>query len=358
MQMLQLTYTIISDKIKKDYRMKLLKTLSLSVASLALMSAASYAGTLDNVKKAGVIKCGVSTGIAGFSATDSNGVWKGIDVDFCKSVAATVLGDASKVKYVSLTAKERFTALQSGEIDVLARSSTWTATRDTSLGLNFAGVNYYDGQGFLVNKSLGINDAKELDGATFCIQAGTTTELNLTDYFKANNMEYKAVTYDTSGQTIDGFKKGRCDAVTSDASQLYGLKLKMKNPDSVKVLPQIISKEPLGPVVRQGDDKWFNVVKWTMYAIIEAEELGLTSSNVDKNMNSTNPSIKRLLGSSGKAGENLGLDSKWAYNAIKQVGNYGESFDRNVGKDSKLNIARGLNNLWNKGGLMYPMPVR
>ncbi len=338
--------------------MNVLKTLLLSVASLALMATASSAGTLDNVKKAGVIKCGVSTGIAGFSATDSKGVWKGLDVDFCKSVASAVLGDASKVKYIPLTAKERFTALQSGEIDLLARSSTWTATRDTSLGLNFAGVNYYDGQGFLTNKSLGIKSAKELNGATFCIQAGTTTELNLTDYFKSNNMNYKAVTYDTSGQTIDGFKKGRCDVVTSDASQLYGLKLKMKDPNSVIVLPEIISKEPLGPVVRQGDDKWFNVVKWTMYAILEAEELGLTSANVDQNMNSKNPSIKRLLGSSGKAGANLGLDAKWAYNAIKQVGNYGESFDRNLGKGSALNIDRGLNKLWNKGGLMYPMPIR
>ncbi|WP_022942477.1 amino acid ABC transporter substrate-binding protein [Psychromonas hadalis] len=337
--------------------MKLTK-IALLFGLTALVPTFASADTLAQVLKKGTLNCGVSTGIPGFSATDSKGVWKGIDVDFCRAVASAVLGDASKIKYIPLTAKERFTALQSGEIDVLSRASTWTATRDTSLGLNFAGVNYYDGQGFLVNKSLGINSAKELDGATFCIQAGTTTELNLTDYFKANNMEYKSVTYDTSGQTIDGFKKGRCDAVTSDASQLYGLRLKMKDPSSVKVLPEIISKEPLGPVVRQGDDVWFNVVRWTLFALLEAEELGVSSMNVDKMLKSDNPSVKRLLGTSGKAGENLGLKSDWAYQIVKNVGNYGESFDKHVGKDSPLNIDRGLNNLWNKGGLMYSMPVR
>ena len=316
------------------------------------------ADTLKDVQKKGVLNCGVSTGIPGFSATDSKGVWKGIDVDFCRSVATAVLGDPEKVKYIPLTAKERFTALQSGEIDLLARASTWTATRDTSLGLNFAGVNYYDGQGFLVSKSLGVKSAKELDGATFCIQAGTTTELNLTDYFKSNKMEYKPVTFDTSGQTIDAFNKGRCDAITSDASQLYGLRLKAPKPDSLIVLPEIISKEPLGPVVRQGDDRWFNIVRWTMFAIIEAEELGVNSNNAKKMLKSENPAVKRLLGTSGKAGENLGLKSDWVYQIVSNVGNYGEMFDRNVGKDSPLKIDRGLNNLWNKGGLMYPMPVR
>ncbi|MCE2594857.1 amino acid ABC transporter substrate-binding protein [Motilimonas cestriensis] len=327
-------------------------------AALALIPMTSSAGTLENVVKKGELNCGVSTGIPGFSATNSKGVWEGIDVDFCKAIASAVLGNADKVKYIPLTAKERFTALQSGEIDVLVRSSTWTSSRDTSLGLNFAGVNYYDGQGFLINKKLGISSAKELDGATFCIQAGTTTELNLTDYFKSQKMEYKAVTYDTSGQTIDGFKKGRCDAVTSDASQLYGLRLKMDDPNSVMVLPEIISKEPLGPVVRQGDDDWFNVVRWSLFAVLEAEELGITMANVDAQMKSDNPSVKRLLGTSGDAGASLGLDAKWAYNMIKQVGNYGEMFDRNVGKDSPLNIDRGLNKLWNQGGLMYPMPIR
>ncbi|MEJ6078132.1 amino acid ABC transporter substrate-binding protein [Vibrio sp. 1-Bac 57] len=332
--------------------------LALLVGLTAAIPSLSHADTLQDVMEKDVLNCGVSTGIPGFSAADSKGVWKGIDVDMCRSVASAVLGDASKVKYIPLTAKERFTALQSGEIDLLARSSTWTATRDTSLGLNFAGVNYYDGQGFLISKKLGVTSAKELDGATFCIQAGTTSELNLTDYFKSNGMEYKAVTYDTSGQTIDGFKKGRCDAVTSDASQLYGLKLKMDDPNTVMVLPEIISKEPLGPVVRQGDDNWFNVVRWSLFAALEAEELGVTSSNAEAMMKSENPSIKRLLGTTGNAGENLGLKSDWAYQIVKQVGNYSEMFDKNVGKDSPLNIDRGLNKLWNQGGLMYAMPIR
>lgn len=338
--------------------MKLLKTLSLSVATLALASTVSSADTLDSVKEKGVLTCGVSTGIAGFSATDSNGEWKGIDVDMCKAVASAVFGDASKIKYVPLTAKERFTALQSGEIDMLSRSTTWTLTRDASLGLNFAGVNYYDGQGFLVNTSIGVNSAKELDGATVCIQAGTTTELNVTDYFKANKMTYKPITYDTSGQTIEGFKSGRCDVVSSDASQLYGLVLKVKDPTSVKVLPEIISKEPLGPVVRQGDDKWFNIVKWSHIAMLNAEELGINSKNVDSMLTSANPDVQRILGESGDGGKNLGLDAKWSYNIIKNVGNYGEAYDRNVGMGSPLKIARGLNKLWNQGGLQYGAPIR
>ncbi|MCP4971623.1 MAG: amino acid ABC transporter substrate-binding protein [Arcobacter sp.] len=338
--------------------MKILKTASLSVAALALATTLSSADTLDSIKSKGVLSCGVSTGIAGFSATNSSGEWKGIDVDGCKAVASAVFGDPSKVKYVPLTAKERFTALQSGEIDVLFRATTWTATRDTSLGLNFAGVNYYDGQGFLVSKDIGVKSALELDGATVCIQAGTTTELNLTDYFKANKMTYKPITYDTSGQTIEGFKSGRCDVVTSDASQLYGLVLKVKDPSKVTVLPEIISKEPLGPVVRQGDDKWFNIVKWSHIAMLNAEEMGVTSKNVDSLMSSKNPGIKRLLGTSGEAGKNLGLDAKWAYNIIKNVGNYGESFKRNVGQDSPLKIDRGINKLWNKGGLQYGAPIR
>lgn len=338
--------------------MKLLKTASMGIAALAMATTVSTADTLDSVKKNGVIQCGVSTGISGFSSTDSSGKWVGLDVDMCKAVASAVFGDASKVKYVPLTAKERLTALQNGEIDLLSRSTTWTHTRDTSLGLNFAGVNYYDGQGFLVSKNIGVTSAKELDGATVCIQAGTTTELNLTDYFKANKMTYKPITYDTSGQTIEGFKSGRCDVVTSDASQLYGLKLKVKDPNAVMVLPEIISKEPLGPVVRQGDDKWFNIVKWSHIAMLNAEELGITKANVDSKLKSKNPNIKRLLGVSGNAGENLGLDAKWAYNIIKNVGNYGESFAKNVGKDSPLKIDRGLNKLWTDGGLQYGAPIR
>jgi general L-amino acid transport system substrate-binding protein len=343
--------------LNKEHLMKLTK-IALLLGATALVPNLATAGTLEDVIKKGTLNCGVSTGIPGFSATDSKGVWKGLDVDLCRAVASAVLGDAEKVKYIPLTAKERFTALQSGEVDLLSRTTTWTATRDTSLGLNFAGVNYYDGQGFLVTKELGVTSAKELDGATFCIQAGTTSELNLTDYFKSNGREYKGVTYDTSGQTIDGFKKGRCDAVTSDASQLYGLRQKMDDPSSTVVLPEIISKEPLGPVVRQGDDAWFNIVKWTMFATLEAEELGVTQANVDEMLKSENPSIKRLLGTSGTAGENLGLKSDWAYKIVKNVGNYGESFDKHVGKDSPLDIDRGLNNLWNKGGLMYSMPIR
>ncbi|MDZ7819757.1 MAG: amino acid ABC transporter substrate-binding protein [Aliarcobacter sp.] len=338
--------------------MKLLKTISLSLATLALASTVSSADTLENTIKSGKLSCGLNTGLPGFASPDTTGVWKGIDVDVCKAVAAAVLGDATKVKYAHLNAKERFTALQSGEIDVLSRNTTWTATRDTSLGINFTGVNYYDGQGFLISKKLGVKSAKELDGATFCIQAGTTTELNLTDYFKANKMSYKPITYDTSAQTIEAFESGRCDALTSDASQLYALKTTLKDPTSAIVLPEIISKEPLGPAVRQGDDKWFSIVKWTQIAMLNAEELGVNSKNVDEMLKSPNPDIQRLLGVTGDIGKNMGLDPKWAYNIIKQVGNYGESFDRNVGKDSPLGIERGLNALWNNGGLQYGAPIR
>lgn len=338
--------------------MKILKTLSLTVATLALASTMSSADTLENTIKSGKLNCGLNTGLPGFASPDSSGVWSGIDVDVCKSVAAAVLGDATKVKYSHLNAKERFTALQSGEIDVLARNTTWTASRDTTLGINFTGVNYYDGQGFLVSKKLGVKSAKELNGATFCIQAGTTTELNLTDYFKANKLEYTPITYDTSAQTIEGFEQGRCDALTSDASQLYALKTQLKDPSSAMVLPEIISKEPLGAAVRQGDDKWFNIVKWSYIAMLNAEELGVNSKNVDEMLKSPNPDIQRLLGVTGDIGQGLGLDAKWAYNIIKQVGNYGESFDRNVGKGSPLGIERGLNALWKDGGLQYGAPIR
>ena len=317
------------------------------------------ADTLENVKKAGVLKCGVSTGLPGFAEVGADKKWKGLDVDMCRAVASAVLSDATKVKIVPLTAKERFTALQSGEVDLLSRNTTWTNTRDTSLGLNFAGVNYYDGQGFLVSKDLKIKSAKELDGASVCITAGTTTELNLADYFKANNMKYKPITYDTADQVTKGFEAKRCDLITSDASQLYALRTKMKNPANYVVLPEIISKEPLGPVVRQGDDVWFNIVKWSLNAMITAEELGINSKNVDDLVKNTkNAEIKRVLGVEGKLGENLKLDAKWAYNIIKQVGNYEESFDRNVGKNSPLKIARGINALWKDGGLQYSPPFR
>jgi general L-amino acid transport system substrate-binding protein len=336
------------------------KLLKISLAAITLCGITATAGTLENVKKADVLKCGVNTGLPGFSEVGSDKKWKGLDVDVCRSVAAAVLGDATKVKFVPLTAKERFTALQSGEIDILSRNTTWTVSRDSSLGANFAGVTYYDGQGFLVSKKLGVRTAKQLDGASVCIQAGTTTELNLADYFNANGMKYQAITYDTTDQVSKGFESGRCDLITSDASQLYALRTKFKNPNDFKVLPQIISKEPLGPLVRQGDDVWFNIVKWSLNAMKAAEEFGITSDNVDNMMKtSKNPEVKRILGVSGKIGEDLKLSSNWAYNIVKQVGNYGESFERNVGKKSPLKISRGLNNLWTtKGGLQYSPPFR
>ena len=325
-----------------------------------MVTATAYAGpTLDAVKKKGFVQCGVSTGLPGFSAADDKGSFTGIDVDVCRAVAAAVFGDAAKVKYTPLTAKERFTALQSGEIDMLSRNTTWTYTRDTSLGLNFAGVNYYDGQGFLVAKKLGVKSALEMDGASFCIQAGTTTELNLADYFRTNKMQYTPITFDTSDQTIKAFEAGRCDALTSDQSQLYALRIKLQDPNSAMVLPEVISKEPLGPVVRQGDDEWFNVVKWSLFAMVNAEELGITSANVDQmKTSSTDPNVRRLLGVEGVKGEWMGLSDDWGYNIVKHVGNYGEAFERNVGMGSPLGIARGLNALWSKGGIQYAPPVR
>jgi len=328
---------------------KITSTLLLTSA-LALAANTVSADTLDSVKSKGFLQCGVSTGLPGFSNADKSGNWKGLDVDVCRAVAAATLGDANKVKFTPLTAKERFTALQSGEIDLLSRNTTWTLTRDASLGLNFAGVNYYDGQGFMVSKNLGVKSALELDGAAVCLQAGTTTELNLADYFRENGMKYKAITYDTSDATVKGFEAGRCDVLTSDQSQLYALRIKLKDPKSAIVLPEVISKEPLGPVVRQGDDKW-----WSLFAMVNAEEMGVTSKNVDSMKSSKNPGIARLLGGQG---EKLGLSDDWAYNIIKQVGNYGESFERNVGMGSPLKISRGLNALWKKGGLQYAPPIR
>jgi len=327
-------------------------------ASLMMATAVHAGPTLDAVKKKGFVQCGVTTGLPGFSGADDKGQWSGIDVDMCRGVAAAVFGDADKVKYTPLTAKERFTALQSGEIDMLARNTTWTLTRDTSLGLNFTGVNYYDGQGFLVTKDLGVKSALEMDGASFCIQAGTTTELNLADYFRANKMSYTPITFDTSDQTAKAFEAGRCDALTSDQSQLYALRITLKNPEMAMVLPEVISKEPLGPVVRQGDDQWFNIVKWTLFAMINAEELGVSSQNVDEMKSTKDPGIRRLLGISGVKGEWMGLPDAWSYNIIKQVGNYGEVFERNVGMGSPLKISRGLNALWNQGGIQYAPPLR
>lgn len=332
----------------------------LACASTTLMLSA-YANadtTLQAVQKKGYVQCGVNIGLPGFSYPDKSGHWKGIDVDVCRAVAAAVLGDANKVKFTPLSAKERLTALQSGEIDLLSRNTTWTYTRDSSLGVNFAGVNYYDGQGFMIKKSLGINSAKELNGAAVCVQSGTTTEMNLADYFSSHGMKYTPVVFDTSDQTVKGFEAGRCDVLTSDRSQLYALRIKLAKPTSAKVLPEVISKEPLGPVVRQGDDQWFNIVKWSLFVTINAEELGVNSKNVDNQLKSNNPSIQRMLGKGTNLGKMLGLSDKWAYNIVKQVGNYGEMFKRDLGADSPLKIDRGINALWNNGGIMYAPPIR
>ena len=321
-------------------------------------ASATAATTLENIKKKGHVQCGVTTGLPGFSQPDEKGNWTGLDVDTCRAVAAAVFGDAKAVEFTPLTAKERFTALQSGEIDVLSRNTTWTLTRDASLGLNFTGVNYYDGQGFLVSKELGVSDAKDLDGATVCIQSGTTTQLNLADYFRAKGMEFTPIVFDTSEQTVQGFSSGRCDVLTSDRSQLAALRSKLPDPNSAVILPNIISKEPLGPVVRQGDDEWFNIVKWVLFVQINAEELGVTSANVDDMKKSDNPSVKRLLGTDGDMGAKLGLAADFGYHIIKQVGNYGEMYNRNVGPGTPLDLERGLNALWSDGGIMYAPPVR
>ncbi|HBV75766.1 MULTISPECIES: amino acid ABC transporter substrate-binding protein [Vibrio] len=338
---------------------KTMKILASVVAvSAAMIANSASAGTLQDVQKAGELKCGVSTGLAGFSNPNAKGQWEGLDVEYCQAVAAAVLGDKTKIKYVPLNAKERFTALQSGEVDVLSRNTTWTLQRDGSLGLNFVGTTYYDGQGFMVKKDLGVKSAKELDGASVCVQAGTTTELNLADYFRLQGMSYKPVVFDTMDQTAKGFDSGRCDVLTSDQSQLYGLRLNLKDPNSAMVLPEIISKEPLGPVVRQGDDQWFNVTKWTLFAMINAEEYGITQKNVDEMKKSNDPNIKRILGLDGPKGEGLGLKDDWAYQIVKQVGNYGEMFERTVGQGSPLKVDRGVNKLWNAGGFQYAPPIR
>jgi general L-amino acid transport system substrate-binding protein len=328
-------------------------------AALGVAATAASADTLSDVKAKGFLQCGANTGLLGFAAPDDKGEWKGFDVDYCRAIAVAVFGDPTKVKFTPLTAKERFTALQSGEVDVLVRNTTWTLSRDSQMGLIFAGVNYYDGQGFMVRKSLGISSALELSGASVCVQTGTTTELNLADYFRTNGMQFNPVVFEKSDEVVQAYDAGRCDAFTTDASGLYAERLKLTNPADHMVLPEIISKEPLGPVVRQGDDKWLTIVKWTHYAMLDAEEAGVSSKNVEEIKASTqNPDIKRLLGTEGSFGEPLGLTNDWAYNVIKTIGNYGEVFDRNIGPDSPLGISRGLNALWTKGGLQYGMPVR
>jgi general L-amino acid transport system substrate-binding protein len=337
-----------------------MKTLVLSLAAGAVLSLAAgtaSATTLADVTKKGFVQCGVNTGLPGFAAPDDQGNWTGFDVDYCHAVAAAVFGDPKAVKFTPLTAKERFTALQSGEIDVLIRNTTWTMSRDSSLGLTFAGINYYDGQGFMVKKALGVTSALELTGASVCVQTGTTTEVNLADFFKSHKMAYSPVVFEPLPETEQAYDSGRCDAYTTDASGLYATRLRLTKPDDHIVLPEIISKEPLGPVVRQGDDQWLNIVKWTHFALINAEEYGVTQANVDQMKGSDDQHIKRLLGVDGTFGEGIGLKNDWAYNIIKAVGNYGEVFDRNIGLGSKLQIARGLNALWSKGGLQYAPPI-
>ena len=337
------------------------KFLAAGIAAVALtgVATAAYAGKeLDAIKARGQLICGVSTGVAGFASADSQGKWTGLDVDVCRAVAAAIFGDADKVKFVPTTAQQRFTALQSGEVDLLVRTTTYTLTRDTALGFDFTGINYYDGQGFMVRKKLGVASAKELNGASICTQQGTTTELNLADYFRANNMKYEVVAFATSDETFKAYDAGRCDAFTTDASGLYAERLRASAPDDHIVLPEIISKEPLGPAVRHGDNQWGDIVRWTHMAMLNAEELGVTKANVDQMKTSDNPEIKRLLGTEGKFGEATGLTNDWAVRIIKHVGNYGESFERNVGEGSRLKIKRGQNAQWTKGGLQYGIPVR
>jgi general L-amino acid transport system substrate-binding protein len=336
-------------------RVSLVFTLALAAG---FSSQAATAQTLKTVKDRGQLSCGVSQGLPGFSSPDDKGNWTGLDVDVCRAIAAAVLNDPTKIKFVPLSAKDRFTALQSGEIDVLSRNTTWTVSRDTSLGANFTGVTYYDGQGFMVKKALKVNSALELNSASVCVQTGTTTEQNLADYFKGNNMKYEVIAFGTADETVKAYESGRCDVFTTDVSQLYAQRLKLANPADHVVLPEVVSKEPLGPMVRHGDDQWFDIVKWTLFAMVTAEEMGVTQKNVDEMAKSDKPEFKRVFGADGNLGEQLGLTKDWVTRIVKATGNYGESFDRNVGAGSKLGIARGLNQLWNKGGIQYAPPIR
>ncbi len=337
-----------------------MRSLVMFFAGAAMLCAgvsAAEAGTLDQVKARGVLICGANPGLAGFGLPDDQGVYKGLDVDECRALAAAIFNDASKIKYLPINAKDRPTILASGQIDVLVRNTTWTLSREAG-GMFFTGVNYYDGQGFMVRKKLGVDSALKLDGASVCVQQGTTTELNLADFFRAHNMKFEAVVFSTDEETVKAYDSGRCDAYTTDASGLYAERLKLTAPDDNVVLPEIISKEPLSPAVRKDDVQWFQIVQWTHYALLTAEELGVTQANVDQMLKSDNPDIRRLLGVEGDFGKSLGLTDDWAYRIIKAVGNYGESFDRNLGEGSPIKIRRGLNALWTKGGLMYAPPIR
>jgi general L-amino acid transport system substrate-binding protein len=331
-------------------------TLTLGTSFAAAPPAATGQSTLDTVRARGHVQCGVNTGLAGFSQPDSKGVWRGLDVDVCRAVASAVFGDPTRVRYTPLSAQQRFTALQSGEIDILSRNTTWTLSRDTSLGLNFVGVNYYDGQGFMVPAKLRVKSVKQLSGATICVQPGTTTELNLADYFRANKMTFKPVVIEKLEEVLNAYFAGRCDVYTTDISGLVAVRAsRAPTPAEHIILPEVISKEPLGPAVRHGDERWYDLVKWSLFAMIEAEELGLNSQNIDQHLKSINPAIQRVVGATGDLGKMLGVDNRWAYNIIRHVGNYGESFERNL---TPLGFERGLNRLWTEGGLIYAPPIR
>jgi general L-amino acid transport system substrate-binding protein len=348
------------DKVRKHKAISMQKTLvTIAVAaSLGLGATAAQAATLDDVKAKDYVQCGVTGGVPGFSAPDANNVWTGLEVDFCRAVAAAVFNDADKVRFTPLTSQERFAALSAGEIDILSRTTTWTMSRDTDLGISFIGTMYYDGQGFMVRKSDGIASALDLSGAAICIESGTTTELNAADYFAANNLEFNTVVFVDQDEVVKAYEDGRCDVYTTDGSALAAERSKLAVPDDHVILPEIISKEPLGPVVRQGDDQWFKINRWVYFALLEAEELGVTQANVDEMLGSDNPAIKRLLGVEGDFGTPIGLTKDWAYQVIKLVGNYGESFERNVGVNTDIGLERGLNALWTDGGLQYAAPIR
>jgi general L-amino acid transport system substrate-binding protein len=334
-------------------------TRSLGAAAAAMMIAlTAHASTLETVKQRGAVNCGANGQLPGFGIPDAQGNWSGLDADLCRAIAAAIFNDPAKVKFVPLTARDRFTGLQMGDVDVLVRNTSWTLSRDTQLGLISTGINYYDGQGFIARKALRVNSALELNDASICVEQGTTTELNLADYFRSNRMRLKTVTFGTIDEAVKAYESGRCDAFTADASGLYGIRLKLAKSDDHVMLPEIISKEPLGPLVRKGDDQWLEIVKWVHFAMLDAEELNVKRTNVDEQVRSDNPEIKRLLGTEGNFGELLGLTNDWVYRIVKLVGNYGEVFDRNVGQGSSLKIARGLNALWTKGGVQYAPPIR
>ena len=338
--------------------MKALAKIALAFVAVGAFAVSANAGTLEDVKSRGVLRCVVSTGIAGFAYPDANGVWRGFDVEFCRATAAAVLGDATKIKAVTSTGKTRFTLLNAGEGDVLWRNTTITFSRDVGVKLRFHGINYYDGQGFMVNKNLGVSSAKDLDGASVCIQTGTTTELNLADYFYANGMKYEAVTIETNDEARQNYLSGRCDVYTTDASGLAATRSTFPDPGNHIVLPEIISKEPLGPATRHGDDQWSDIITWVLNATLTAEEKGVTQANVDSMKNSKDPEVLRLLGVEGNQGAELGLSKDWAYQIIKQIGNYGEIFERNIGVNTPIGLERGLNALWTNGGLQYSPPFR